>query len=117
MKMKFCVACFSDKNLHHHHLVPKVKGGSDDQTNLITLCGYCHAKIHNLKDVWSADHKQIQRIGIENAKLLGKYKGRKSKLTDNQLELMKLEFIAKVSPTKIAKKYGITRAYVYQLCR
>ena len=30
------------KNLEVHHIIPKSKGGTDDPTNLITLCKYCH---------------------------------------------------------------------------
>lgn len=43
------------------------------------------------------------------------YKGRKKKLTDEQLEEMKIDFNAGVAKTEIAEKYGVTRAYVYQL--
>lgn len=50
MKMNFCVACGSwdSVKLEHHHLVPKTEGGTDDQTNLITLCPDCHGKIHGV---------------------------------------------------------------------
>jgi hypothetical protein len=41
MKLKFCAACGSTDDLQHHHL----EGDSDDERNLITLCGHCHAKL------------------------------------------------------------------------
>ena len=56
-----------------------------------------------------------QREGIAIAKEKGKYKGRRTKLSVEQLEEMKLDFNAGVAKTKIAEKYGVTRAYVYQL--
>lgn len=56
-----------------------------------------------------------QREGIAIAKEKGKYKGRRTKLSVEQLEEMKSEFNAGVAKTKIAEKYGVTRAYVYQL--
>jgi DNA invertase Pin-like site-specific DNA recombinase len=56
-----------------------------------------------------------QREGIAIAKAKGVYKGRKKKLTDEQLEEMKIDFNAGVAKTEIAEKYGVTRAYVYQL--
>jgi DNA invertase Pin-like site-specific DNA recombinase len=56
-----------------------------------------------------------QREGIAIAKAKGVYKGRKKKLTDEQLEDMKMDFNAGLAKTEIAEKYGITRAYVYQL--
>jgi len=32
--------------LNVHHIVPLSRGGSDDPSNLHTLCNDCHAKIH-----------------------------------------------------------------------
>lgn len=58
-----------------------------------------------------------QREGIEIGKLKGRYKGRKSKLTKEQLEEMKKDFDSGVSKTKISEKYGVTRGYVYQLVK
>ena len=34
MKLNFCVQCGATENLHHHHVIPKVKGGSDDEDNI-----------------------------------------------------------------------------------
>ena len=56
-----------------------------------------------------------QREGIAIAKAKGVYKGRRAKLTEKQLEDMKMDFNAGLAKTEIAEKYGITRAYVYQL--
>ena len=56
-----------------------------------------------------------QREGIAIAKEKGKYKGRRTKLSVEQLEEMKLDFNSGIAKTKIAEKYGVTRAYVYQL--
>jgi len=58
-----------------------------------------------------------QREGIAIAKEKGKYKGRKVKLTPEQLEFLKVDFNAGMAKTEIAEKYGITRAYVYQLIK
>lgn len=35
------------KHLHAHHIVYRSNGGSDDMTNLITLCKECHISLHN----------------------------------------------------------------------
>ena len=56
-----------------------------------------------------------QREGIAIAKAKGVYKGRRSKLTEEQLENMKMDFNSGIAKTEIAKKYDVTRAYVYQL--
>ncbi|MEK7324714.1 MAG: HNH endonuclease [Chloroflexota bacterium] len=41
-----CVECGRNTGLHAHHIVPLSKGGSNDLSNLKTLCGDCHAKNH-----------------------------------------------------------------------
>ena len=46
MKLPFCVACGSKEDPQHHHLVTRIEGGADDDTNLITLCTACHHKLH-----------------------------------------------------------------------
>ena len=56
-----------------------------------------------------------QREGIAIAKEKGVYKGRKSKLTKEQINEMKMDFENGLAKTEIAKRYGVTRAYVYQL--
>ena len=48
MKHDYCVACGIREQLHHHHLVPKSRGGSNANSNLITLCASCHEKIHGV---------------------------------------------------------------------
>jgi len=58
-----------------------------------------------------------QREGIAIAKAKGKYKGAKRKLTDEQLNELKIDFNNGIPKTQIAEKYGITRSYVYQLVR
>ena len=43
IKNNKCFECDSDKNIHHHHVVPKSIGG----TKTIPLCGDCHGLVHN----------------------------------------------------------------------
>jgi len=57
-----------------------------------------------------------QREGIAIAKSKGKYKGRKSTLSEEQLKEMKIDFNSGMKKTEIAKKYSLTRARIYQLC-
>ena len=45
MKLSFCAACGSTNDLQHHNLITCGEAGSDDERNLITLCGSCHAKL------------------------------------------------------------------------
>lgn len=44
-----CQECNFYKHLEVHHIIPKSKGGSDDPSNLVTLCQRCHAKEHGFK--------------------------------------------------------------------
>ena len=67
MKLAFCVACGSTDDLHHHHLVPRSKGGSDDEANLITLCTGCHDKLQ----VGAYEHSQRTAAGLAAAKARG----------------------------------------------
>lgn len=41
-----CVSCGSDNDLEVHHIVPVAQGGSNELSNLITLCLTCHNKAH-----------------------------------------------------------------------
>lgn len=87
MKLTFCAACSTMLGLEHHHLRPKVRGGSDVETNLITLCRECHGKMHG-NDWWNGifwnnDHRELQRAGIERARAEGKYKGKREDTARN----------------------------------
>lgn len=54
--------------------------------------------------------------GIQKAKERGVKFGRPSKLTDEQLHTMKLEFEAgEVGKTELARRYGISRGSLYRL--
>lgn len=41
-----CGNCGSFNDLHVHHIVPLSKGGTNQLSNLRTLCKECHTKIH-----------------------------------------------------------------------
>jgi len=59
-----------------------------------------------------------QREGIELAKAQGKYKGRRSKFNSEQIEEIKKRFDdSLVNKSALAREYGITRQYLYALCR
>ncbi len=42
-----CFGKSHDSKLHIHHLVFRRNGGSDGESNLLTLCETCHAALHN----------------------------------------------------------------------
>jgi len=41
-----CSNCNGTKELHVHHIVPLTRGGTNNETNLATLCEKCHIMIH-----------------------------------------------------------------------
>jgi len=73
MKHDHCVACGFTENLHQHHLVPRSIGGSDDDSNLITLCGDCHAKAHEVKASWK--HSELVKKAMNHKKCKGELVG------------------------------------------
>ena len=58
-----------------------------------------------------------QREGIALAKLRGAYKGRQSRFTGDQIESIQAEFRITNNKAKLAKEWGISRAYLYKLAK
>lgn len=58
-----------------------------------------------------------QREGIAIAKAKGKYKGKQSKFSAADIERIKADFDNTDNKTKLAERYGITRAYLYELVK
>ncbi|MBK7952265.1 MAG: RecQ family ATP-dependent DNA helicase [Deltaproteobacteria bacterium] len=52
-----------------HHLVPRAMGGTDEPSNLVTLCDGCHARRHPNLQV-SLSRRMIERWAIRIARLL-----------------------------------------------
>lgn len=77
-----CQYCKTKKGtLHVHHIIYRLKGGSDELENLIVLCEECHRKLHDglLKDF--------------EAKLRGKKKGQlkyATQMNSIRVQLLKL---------------------------
>ncbi len=69
MKHNHCVACGTPDNLNQHHLVPRSLGGSDDESNLLTLCGPCHAKAHQVQADWR--HSELIRKAMHHKQAQG----------------------------------------------
>ena len=58
-----------------------------------------------------------QREGIAIAKEKGKYKGRRSNFTDEDISNIKDEFSKATNKAKLAKIYGVSRGYLYELVK
>jgi hypothetical protein len=49
MKNNKCKICKSKSEyLEKHHIIPKSRGGTDDENNLILICSKCHGLAHNV---------------------------------------------------------------------
>jgi DNA invertase Pin-like site-specific DNA recombinase len=56
-----------------------------------------------------------QREGIAIAKAKGKYEGRKTRFSEEQMERIKSEFEMAKNKAAIARNWGISRQYLYKL--
>jgi len=68
MKLDFCAICGETNDLNYHHFTPRISGGSDDETNILTLCYKHHCEIHGRKYYDLVNHKQLTKNGIQKAK-------------------------------------------------
>ena len=68
MKLDFCAVCGSTEDLHHHHFTPRIEGGIDDETNIITLCYEHHCEIHGKPYRNRINHAELTRKGMQKAK-------------------------------------------------
>lgn len=59
----------------------------------------------------------VQRVreGVAIAKAEGKYKGRKSRFTESQLEQIQQEFQTTSNKVELANRWGISRGYLYKI--
>ncbi len=113
MKHDYCVACGNKGNLHQHHLVPKANGGTDNEKNLITLCGGCHGRLHGKK--LGIHWKKCQREGIDKALANGVKFGAKPKFSNEQIADIKARHSGGVSVAIIAKEFETSRQTIYSM--
>lgn len=69
MRTDYCVACAAKENLYEHHFLPRSMGGSDDESNIITLCGNCHAIVHGRHKAWHVS--ELTTVALKKAKQRG----------------------------------------------
>jgi len=88
------------------------KGGEQDpyQTLLLSLFSALSAFERNLL-------LDRQREGIALAKKRGAYKGRQSKFTDDDFKQMREDFATTKNKAALAKRWGISRAYLYRVAK
>ena len=115
MKLDFCVLCGSKEHLHHHHVIPKVKGGNDDEDNLITLCEKHHEMIHNIQQC--DDFFELARLGRERARREGVKFGMKPKYEHHYPQIIKMYCEEWKGLGTIGKELGISRSSIQHIIR
>jgi len=111
-----CVICGCTDELHHHHIIPKSKGGSDDETNMITLCTTHHAWIHGLNPTTWNNHGKLVKEGMERSRAAGNRIGRPSALSKQKKKEVLLARKRGMSYGKIAIKFGIGKTTAHRMC-
>lgn len=74
MEKIVCFECGCDGEIHNHHVVPKILGG----TKTVPLCPSCHGKVHGVDFL---NHKKLTKEGLVNAKNRGVKLGSPNNLT------------------------------------
>jgi len=64
-----CQGCkIYTEDIHKHHIVPKVLGGVDEDSNIVNLCESCHGKVHGRNML---NHRKLTKEGLKKAKERG----------------------------------------------
>ena len=112
MKLRFCVICGTNKNLQHHHIIPKVEGGDDHPHNFLTLCWEHHDFIHNIKKTrYKESFVALCKAGQKNG--VG---GRPKLPKEQELEVCKLWKEGK-SYRQIKKETGVALSTIRRISK
>lgn len=117
MILNFCAICGETEELHHHHIVPVIRGGSDEETNMITLCVTHHAWIHGLKPSMWNNHSSLVKAGLEKARANGSRLGRAPISDEIKKEVLRIAETTALSQQNIADKVGISIGKVCQILK
>jgi len=82
MILNFCAICGTRDDLHHHHFVAKSHGGSDDETNMLTLCFKHHNEIHSKSYGDKVNHSKLTKEGLQRARERGVVLGNSKNLIE-----------------------------------
>jgi len=61
--MNECVRCGSTRSLEKDHIIPKSRGGSDDESNKRFLCIACHDYRHSRDNIIAEIDKWLAQVG------------------------------------------------------
>ena len=108
-----CFECDSEENIHNHHVIPKILGG----TKTIPLCVLCHGKVHDKDILKMSNLSKIARSkkGFKTGrpKILSEYNNEESK-NKKEKQLLVLENKAKEIKEDLQKQ--IEKQELIKLC-
>jgi len=127
-----CQCCKTKKGtLNVHHIIYRSKGGSDEESNLITLCESCHTKLHQGKlksfeekliGKEKADLRYATQMSIVRSQLLKHYPeaietfGYVTKANRQQLGLPKDHYIDACVIASAGKPFTQNEVVFYKKC-
>ena len=117
MKLDFCVLCGTTENLHHHHVIPKAQGGTDNEDNFITLCYDHHAMIHSISPSKFNQMQVLAAIGRKNAMARGVKMGMKPKYEHLYPQIIKMYCEDWKGYGTISKEFGLARGTVVNIIK
>ena len=117
MKLEFCVACGSKDALQHDYLVTKAKGGSDAESNRITLCTSCHDRLHQRHRNRAPKHTQRIKTAFAARRARGASIGRPQKLMPDQRQEALQRLDSGESKAAVARSYNLSKATVSRMVR
>lgn len=113
MITNFCVFCGNAtlNELENHHVIPKVKGGTDDIKNLLTVCCNCHGNLH---DVSRPNHlRDLSKIG--RAYWKGKLRTKTKKSKAFLITKDSIQFCMREDIIDIAEYLNISKGTFYNI--
>jgi hypothetical protein len=67
------VLCGTKEGIEQHHVLPRSEGGTDEPTNILTVCGTHHGLVHNIRR--APNISKLTKAGLAAAKARGQVLG------------------------------------------
>lgn len=114
----YCVNC-GKLAKQRHHIVPRVLGGTNRESNLAWLCDQCHDAVHGLlRYDGSISHSELIKQGLREARKRGSQIGRRKiiieDIPENFFYQYNLYIDKKTNITNISKELHMSRTTVYR---
>ena len=61
MRFDYCVVCGEKLIVHQHHFIPRSMGGSDEDTNMLSLCPTHHYWLHKMM-YSNTNRKKVEKV-------------------------------------------------------